>query len=413
VRLPGGILLPQDVLQSPTFIAFALFVGLNTLIYLGLTLAKFAPWPPQLPPDRVRALLPPVIAKDTPMSSLDPHQRTLISEPLTTNRQGVALQTLPLGFALTGAMLLVTALLSMILGTRPGAAQYILQIIASIAMLVFAQAGFRRRLRAGALQWSWIMLMTAVIALLTYDAVVQDTTVGFAYAIVAMTALAPVVMAWRPAAVGGVVSLVIVTYGGVADYQLQGLRWAFAAIIALVIGSVLLQLRLTTVDNLTLEQLRSNTMASTDPLTGLLSKHGLMSVADTIAGTAKRLGQPVCVMVVRIVDLDTFNRAYGTAYGNTVVQTVGRALESVVREGDLVARWSGTRFVVLGLGERPDPAGFASRVQAAVRDSGIALGKTPISVTAGTASGHPDTVSLYDLEQQAQASMVPASQPAD
>lgn len=53
----ASILLPQSTLTSPWFIVFAAFVGVNTIIYMGLALSKLIPWPRQAHPRRVRTLL--------------------------------------------------------------------------------------------------------------------------------------------------------------------------------------------------------------------------------------------------------------------------------------------------------------------------------------------------------------------
>ena len=54
--LLGGILLPSSVLSSAWVECLAAFVALNTLIYVGLTLAKLTRWPTQLHPEQVRTL---------------------------------------------------------------------------------------------------------------------------------------------------------------------------------------------------------------------------------------------------------------------------------------------------------------------------------------------------------------------
>jgi hypothetical protein len=54
MNLLAGILLPSSVLSSPWFTTLLAFVSLNTLIYVGLTLAKLARWPRQVHPARVR-----------------------------------------------------------------------------------------------------------------------------------------------------------------------------------------------------------------------------------------------------------------------------------------------------------------------------------------------------------------------
>jgi hypothetical protein len=54
VNLLSGILLPSSVLSSPWFATLVAFVSLNTLIYVGLTIAKLTRWPRQVHPAHVR-----------------------------------------------------------------------------------------------------------------------------------------------------------------------------------------------------------------------------------------------------------------------------------------------------------------------------------------------------------------------
>jgi hypothetical protein len=55
-ELLGGILLPSSVLSSAWFQSLAVFVALNTLVYVGLTCAKLVRWPSQLHPADVPRL---------------------------------------------------------------------------------------------------------------------------------------------------------------------------------------------------------------------------------------------------------------------------------------------------------------------------------------------------------------------
>lgn len=52
--LTAGILLPEDVLQSLWFFYLAAFVAFNTIIFVGLSIAKLLLWPrPAVPADVV------------------------------------------------------------------------------------------------------------------------------------------------------------------------------------------------------------------------------------------------------------------------------------------------------------------------------------------------------------------------
>jgi hypothetical protein len=55
--LMAGILLPASVFSSAWFQTLAVFVALNTLVYVGLTLAKLIRWPAQLSADDVPRLI--------------------------------------------------------------------------------------------------------------------------------------------------------------------------------------------------------------------------------------------------------------------------------------------------------------------------------------------------------------------
>lgn len=52
--LIGGILLPESVLQTQWFFYLAAFVAFNTIIFVGLSVAKLILWPrPAIPADVV------------------------------------------------------------------------------------------------------------------------------------------------------------------------------------------------------------------------------------------------------------------------------------------------------------------------------------------------------------------------
>lgn len=54
ISLTAGILLPEDVLQSLWFFYLAAFVAFNTIIFVGLSVAKLLLWPkPAIPADVV------------------------------------------------------------------------------------------------------------------------------------------------------------------------------------------------------------------------------------------------------------------------------------------------------------------------------------------------------------------------
>ncbi len=104
----------------------------------------------------------------------------------------------------------------------------------------------------------------------------------------------------------------------------------------------------------------ARTLATTDPLTGLLNRQGLIDGAR-----ARPSGSPA---VLFFVDLDGFkpvNDEWGHEAGDAVLSAVGRALRVSFRRGDLVARMGGDEFVVVQFDEGAPDSGtdVASQAQ--------------------------------------------------
>jgi diguanylate cyclase (GGDEF) domain len=117
---------------------------------------------------------------------------------------------------------------------------------------------------------------------------------------------------------------------------LRLVAWAFAAVIALSLFSVLAHRR--TLAHLALH----------DPVTGLPNRTLLNDRIEHAMLLARR--KPEDSLVVIFIDLDDFkviNDTYGHRTGDYVLKAVGQRLESCARVGDTSARWAGDEFVVL------------------------------------------------------------------
>lgn len=146
-------------------------------------------------------------------------------------------------------------------------------------------------------------------------------------------------------------------------------------------------------------------LATTDPLTGLLSRTGLLGLLPGTAANARRSGQQICVILIDIVDLSSANTHYGLAYGDELLRVVADAVLTTVREGDLASRWADDDFVVVGPGGQPDAESIRHRIDAKISASGVALGKTPVTVHIGVAAGDPSTVTFESLVDSATRSL--------
>ena len=92
---------------------------------------------------------------------------------------------------------------------------------------------------------------------------------------------------------------------------------------------------------------RLESLAVTDPLTGLLNRRGFEREMERAIATARRYRD---IGVLIYVDLDGFkpiNDSLGHAAGDVVLKRVAQILTENVRDSDRVARVGGDEFVVL------------------------------------------------------------------
>ena len=128
---------------------------------------------------------------------------------------------------------------------------------------------------------------------------------------------------------------------------------------------------------------RSELRSRTDPLTGLLNRHGL---ADAVANWVSDERWVVARPVVVFADLDNFktvNDTFGHAEGDRVLAQVAALLKQSLRANDLIARYGGDEFVMLLADvDTAEAEAIVSRTQTTVEawfrdrrfDCGISIG---------------------------------------
>ena len=149
-------------------------------------------------------------------------------------------------------------------------------------------------------------------------------------------------------------------------------------------------------------------LSITDPLTGLPNRRAYEDAGSRAWKHARRLGQPLALLIVDADHFKRINDRYGHQIGDEVLKGLARGLSaSVRRPHDLVCRVGGEEFVVL----LPDTdhggaLRIAEKVHAAIStlsvgSAGIGAGAITVSIglAALTPSGAADAelASLYQL----------------
>ncbi|GMV44319.1 MAG: hypothetical protein AMXMBFR64_60350 [Myxococcales bacterium] len=151
---------------------------------------------------------------------------------------------------------------------------------------------------------------------------------------------------------------------------------------------------------------RMKELATQDELTGLANRRYLLQRMEHEFRRHKRFGTPMAVLMVDVDHFKRVNDRYGHPAGDAVLREVARALESAVRDVDVVGRYGGEEFSVVLPSTRSDAALLvADKVRLAVQERCTRPGDegaVTVSVGVGVASETTDTVhSLIDIADQA------------
>jgi diguanylate cyclase (GGDEF)-like protein len=89
------------------------------------------------------------------------------------------------------------------------------------------------------------------------------------------------------------------------------------------------------------------TLATTDPLTGLFNRRHFFELAHHEVERARRTHYPVSVVMLDVDHFKLVNDQYGHQMGDQVLQTVAAGCRKFLRAGDVLGRYGGEEFVIL------------------------------------------------------------------
>jgi len=155
--------------------------------------------------------------------------------------------------------------------------------------------------------------------------------------------------------------------GQLADWRLQKMILALAAIMALIVTAAIsggIQRRLTLTTQL--QKLHSELEATNGALRAALAATELIAAKDQLTGlwnrrsfdqrldeTIAHLSRHSGIFSLLLIDIDHFkgvNDRYGHIVGDEVLRRFADALHERLRQNDVAARWGGEEFVVLADG---------------------------------------------------------------
>ncbi len=123
--------------------------------------------------------------------------------------------------------------------------------------------------------------------------------------------------------------------------------------------------------------------ASTDLLTGLLSRRRFIEIAEQESSNALIARRALAVILFDIDNFKTINDEFGHRAGDEILTLVARNCRTVLHPGDQIARWGGEEFVVLLPGATtPEAIAVAQRLRSAINASSMIVSGTEVRVSA-------------------------------
>lgn len=237
------------------------------------------------------------------------------------------------------------------------------------------------------------------------EIVLDPTALGMAYVLMGMLAFGPFTLNVRAMLAASVLMAAGFVPAARAAAGDQAFAWDMAAVAALVIGGVLLRVRLSAIDALSDLTDRTRELATRDVLTGVFNRRGVEERVGELVATAARQQKDVFVTFVDIDGLKAANDSHGHEFGDQVIRVVADGVRSSMRASDIVGRWGGDEFIVLGIGEPIPLTQFVERLEGQFAQSGIDRAMWPGGVSLGAAVATPDMFDFDALIAAADADM--------
>jgi diguanylate cyclase (GGDEF)-like protein len=124
---------------------------------------------------------------------------------------------------------------------------------------------------------------------------------------------------------------------------------------------------------------KMNFLSNCDPLTGMMNRGRMSDALGESIAVSINDKVPCAFAIIAVNNLDVMNEAYGFEVADEVIVALGQRLRHVMRMGDGIARYSGSKFGIILNNCKSDELNAAlERFMRAVRDSVIETKMGPV-----------------------------------
>lgn len=130
--------------------------------------------------------------------------------------------------------------------------------------------------------------------------------------------------------------------------------------------------------------------ATVDAPARVHTRYGMTCAYPLVRAQAARAEMPVFALFLDVDGLKRVNDTLGHDAGDLLIRQTADALRHTARSTDVIARWGGDEFIVLGAGTPPPLARMAEAIEAQLRVRWNRPDAAPVTVSLGMAIRTPD-----------------------
>jgi diguanylate cyclase (GGDEF)-like protein len=135
--------------------------------------------------------------------------------------------------------------------------------------------------------------------------------------------------------------------------------------------------------SLVVDELELRVRASTDGLTGVMSRRSFSEQAVREIARSNRYGEPLSCALIDVDHFKTINDTYGHGVGDLALKSLAKICSVALRTCDYIGRIGGEEFaILLPNTDLPTALEVAERLRLAIETSAIEVADTKITITA-------------------------------
>lgn len=281
---------------------------------------------------------------------------------------GLADGELPVATAITSAVFVVFGVADGLSNPSEAAWRVPISVVPGLLLAVVSWFAFRRRIPSTIVTrvYGGLVLLALCSTLATVAISGRPEELAYTLLILASAGAAvPTYPTW-----GVIVGVTSVGYtallAGLEMSPGHVTHWSIAGVAAVAASLYVMVARRRAITALVDAERNLENMAVSDNLTGVFNRSGLRMMGVELMAIAHRQKAPVFAIFADVDGLKAVNDGEGHDAGDTVLRLVAEQLDTTFRKGDLVARWGGDEFIVLGIGIAPDAALVEQRLDGAL-----------------------------------------------